>query len=74
MRPTTLDEFVGQSILTEKGKAALSSLIEADKLSSVVFMVLREPADHIGQDALPDTGCFLRADAVTSGKKKLQKF
>lgn len=42
MRPTTLDEFVGQSHIIGKGKL-LYRLIEADKLSSVVFTVLREP-------------------------------
>ena len=36
MRPTTLDEFVGQTHIIGKGKL-LYRLIEADKLSSVVF-------------------------------------
>ena len=72
MRPTTLDEFVGQSHIIGKGKL-LYRLIEADKLSSVVFYgppgtgktTLAKIIAHRTQAA------FYELNAVTSGKKEI---
>ena len=36
LRPTTLDEFVGQQHLIGEGKV-LRKLIESDKISSIIF-------------------------------------
>ena len=48
LRPTTLDEVVGQQHIIGKDKL-LYRAIKADKLSSVIFMVLRE----LGRQRLP---------------------
>ncbi|WP_411327853.1 replication-associated recombination protein A [Eubacterium callanderi] len=72
MRPTTLDEFVGQTHIIGKGKL-LYRLIEADKLSSVVFYgppgtgktTLAKIIAHRTQAA------FYELNAVTSGKKEI---
>lgn len=72
MRPTTLDEFVGQSHIIGKGKL-LYRLIKADKLSSVVFYgppgtgktTLAKIIAHTTQSV------FYELNAVTSGKKEI---
>lgn len=48
LRPTTLEEVVGQQHIIGKDKL-LYRAIKADKLSSVIFMVLRE----LGRQRLP---------------------
>ena len=52
MRPTTLEEFVGQTHLVGAG-ATLRALIEADRLSSAVFF---GPAGLGQDDARPHRG------------------
>ena len=52
MRPTTLEEFVGQHHLVGAG-ATLRALIEADRLSSAVFF---GPGGLGQDDARPDRG------------------
>lgn len=72
MRPTTLDEFVGQTHIIGKGKL-LYRLIEADKLSSVVFY----GPPGTGKTTLAKIiarrtqAAFYELNAVTSGKKEI---
>lgn len=72
MRPRTLEEFVGQGHIIAKGKL-LYRLIEADKLSSVVFY----GPPGTGKTSLAKiianrtNAAFYELNAVTSGKKEI---
>lgn len=72
MRPQTLEEFVGQQHIIGKGKL-LYRLIEADKLSSVVFY----GPPGTGKTSLAKiianrtNAMFYELNAVTSGKKEI---
>ncbi len=72
MRPRTLEEFVGQTHIIGKGKL-LYRLIEADKLSSVVFY----GPPGTGKTSLAKIianrtkSAFYELNAVTSGKKEI---
>lgn len=72
MRPRTIEEFVGQSHIIAKGKL-LYRLIEADKLSSVVFY----GPPGTGKTSLAKiianrtNAAFYELNAVTSGKKEI---
>lgn len=72
MRPKTLEEFVGQRHIIGKGKL-LYRLIEADKLSSVVFY----GPPGTGKTSLAKiianrtNAVFYELNAVTSGKKEI---
>ncbi|MGV8905840.1 MAG: replication-associated recombination protein A [Acetobacterium sp.] len=72
MRPRTLEEFVGQGHIIGKGKL-LYRLIEADKLSSVVFY----GPPGTGKTSLAKIianrthAVFYELNAVTSGKKEI---
>ena len=72
MRPQTLEEFVGQQHIIGRGKL-LYRLIEADKLSSVVFY----GPPGTGKTSLAKiianrtNAVFYELNAVTSGKKEI---
>lgn len=72
MRPKTLEEFVGQQHIIGKGKL-LYRLIQADKLSSVVFY----GPPGTGKTSLAKIianhthAVFYELNAVTSGKKEI---
>ncbi|MBC3795689.1 replication-associated recombination protein A [Acetobacterium tundrae] len=72
MRPRTLEEFVGQKHIIAKGKL-LYRLIEADKLSSVIFY----GPPGTGKTSLAKivanrtNSSFYELNAVTSGKKEI---
>lgn len=72
MRPRTLEEFVGQQHIIGKGKL-LYRLINADKLSSVVFY----GPPGTGKTSLAKiianrtNAAFYELNAVTSGKKEI---
>ncbi|MCG2728790.1 MAG: AAA family ATPase, partial [Acetobacterium sp.] len=72
MRPQTLEEFVGQQHIIGRGKL-LYRLIEADKLSSVVFY----GPPGTGKTSLAKiianrtNAMFYELNAVTSGKKEI---
>lgn len=72
MRPRTLDEFVGQEHIIARGKL-LYRLIQADKLSSVVFY----GPPGTGKTSLAKIianhthAVFYELNAVTSGKKEI---
>lgn len=52
LRPRTLDEVVGQQHIVGKDKL-LYRAIKADKLTSVIFMALREPERPPWQKSSP---------------------
>ncbi|MGL4607990.1 MAG: replication-associated recombination protein A [Eubacteriaceae bacterium] len=72
LRPRTLEEFVGQKHIIGKGKL-LYRLIEADKLSSVIFY----GPPGTGKTSLAKiianrtNAAFYELNAVTSGKKEI---
>ena len=74
MRPTTLDEFVGQQHFLGEGKL-LRRLLSADRLGSVIFYgppgcgktTLAELLANASQS------CFRRLSAVSSGVKELRE-
>ena len=74
MRPTTLDEFVGQQHFLGEGKL-LRRLLEADRLGSVIFY----GPPGTGKTTLAfllasTTGChFQQLSAVTSGVKEVRQ-
>lgn len=69
MRPTTLDEVVGQKHIIGKDKL-LYRAIKADQLGSIIFTVRREPKDHAGQGHCQHHQCQLSPDQRNRGGKK----
>ncbi|MBI1812660.1 replication-associated recombination protein A [Candidatus Peregrinibacteria bacterium] len=73
MRPTTLDEFVGQEHVVGKG-TGLRTAIEHDQLSSVILAgppgTGKTTLAHIISDATK--AAFVQINAVTSGIKELR--
>lgn len=56
MRPTTLDEVVGQQHIVGKDKL-LYRAIKADKLSSIIFYAAGHRKDYFGKGHSPHYQC-----------------
>lgn len=72
MRPTTLEEVVGQEHIIGKDKL-LYRAIKADKLGSVIFYGPPGTGKtHVGESDLPTTTSarFTQLNATTAGKKE----
>ena len=70
MRPTTLEEVVGQEHIIGKDKL-LYRAIKADKLGSVVFTVSRNRKTTLAKVIANTTSArFTQLNATTAGKKR----
>ena len=74
MRPTTLDEVVGQSHIIGKDKL-LYRAIKADKLSSIIFYGPPGTGKTTLAKVIANTtkANFVQMNATTSGKKEMQE-
>lgn len=74
MRPTTLDEVVGQSHIIGKDKL-LYRAIQADKLSSIIFYGPPGTGKTTLAKVIANTtkANFVQMNATTSGKKEMQE-
>lgn len=72
LRPTTLDEVVGQQHIIGKN-TLLYRAIKADKLTSVIFYGLRNRQDHPGKVIANTTSAeFTQINATVAGKKDME--
>ena len=73
MRPTSLDEFVGQEHLVGKDKF-LYRIIKADRITSMIFTVLQVLKDYLAMIIAIRTNMgFEKLSAVTSGVKDIRE-